>query len=286
MSTQRVPVDLRSDVYAPVSVSEHGNGNGNGHTKGMNGHGRNSGLRHPSAVIPRHPLYLHLKGAADFAFALLLLVPALPILLVAAAWIKCTSRGPVFYTQTRVGRYGREFKLIKLRTMVDKAEALTGPVWSQADDPRVTPVGRFLRNTHIDEFPQLLNVLRGQMSLIGPRPERPEIIERLEWDIPEYRERLRVRPGVTGLAQLKLPPDSGIESVRRKLIHDLYYVRHVSAWLDLKLFAFTAAYLGLSLLRSVWRVFDLPSREHVTDKVEAIVEPGSSLFEKVEWPAP
>lgn len=188
----------------------------------------------------RHRWYAPLKAAVDLLLAGALLVPAAPLILLAALAVKLTSRGPAFYTQVRLGRGGRPFRILKLRTMIDNCESLTGPRWSMPGDPRVTPVGWFLRTTHLDELPQLLNVLRGEMSLIGPRPERPEFVPELERQLPAYRQRLNVRPGVTGLAQLRLPPDSDVESVRRKLAHDLYYIRHLSPWLDLKLLVCTA----------------------------------------------
>src|SRR5262249_26068901 len=150
--------------------------------------------------------------------------------------------GPAFYTQTRVGRDGRLFSIYKIRTMVDKCESLTGPRWSMPGDPRITLVGHFLRVTHLDELPQLLNVLRGEMSLIGPRPERPEFIPELERALPAYRGRLAIRPGVTGLAQVQLPADTDLDSVRAKLAYDLYYIRHRGAWLDFRILVCTALY--------------------------------------------
>jgi lipopolysaccharide/colanic/teichoic acid biosynthesis glycosyltransferase len=180
------------------------------------------------------------KQAADVVLASLLLIPALPLIMVAAVLIKLTSRGPVFYSQTRLGKDGRPYVLWKLRTMVHNCEALTGPRWAMPDDPRVIPVGRLLRELHLDELPQLWNVLCGDMSLVGPRPERPEFVPQLDRAIPHYRQRLRVRPGITGLAQVQLPADTDLDSVRRKLAYDLYYVRHQNAWLDLKLIACTA----------------------------------------------
>jgi lipopolysaccharide/colanic/teichoic acid biosynthesis glycosyltransferase len=174
------------------------------------------------------------------------MVPALPLIFLAALVVKLTSRGPAFYTQTRVGEDGRLFTIFKVRTMVHNCESLTGARWSIPGDPRVTWFGRFLRVSHLDELPQLLNVLRGEMSLIGPRPERPEFLPELQRALPAYGQRLTVRPGVTGLAQVQLPADSDLGTVERKLAHDLYYVRHVSFWLDLRLLACTAFYaLGI-----------------------------------------
>jgi lipopolysaccharide/colanic/teichoic acid biosynthesis glycosyltransferase len=190
----------------------------------------------------RHRWYLSCKRAADFLLAALLTVPAVPLVLLAALLVKLTSRGPAFYTQTRVGEDGRLFSIWKLRSMIHNCESLTGPRWSMPGDPRVTRVGAFLRASHLDELPQLLNVLRGEMSLIGPRPERPEFVPELERELPGYWQRLMVRPGVTGLAQVQLPPDSDLTSVRNKLAHDLYYIRHLSPWLDARLLVCTVFY--------------------------------------------
>jgi lipopolysaccharide/colanic/teichoic acid biosynthesis glycosyltransferase len=188
------------------------------------------------------PWYVPIKHAVDLAAAAVLAVVALPVIAMAALAVKLTSRGPAFYTQTRVGRGGRTFTIYKIRTMMHNCESLTGPRWSIPGDPRITPVGWFLRATHLDELPQLLNVLRGDMSLIGPRPERPEFTPELERALPAYGQRLTLKPGVTGLAQVQLPADTDLGSVRRKLAHDLYYVRHVNPWLDLRLLACTAFY--------------------------------------------
>jgi lipopolysaccharide/colanic/teichoic acid biosynthesis glycosyltransferase len=205
-------------------------------------------------VQPRHRWYLRWKAVADLALAALLAVPALPVVLLAALLVKLTSRGPAFYTQTRVGRHGRLFTILKLRTMIHNCESLTGPRWSMPGDPRVTRFGWFLRASHLDELPQLLNVLRGEMSLIGPRPERPEFVPELERSLPAYRQRLQVLPGVTGLAQVQLPPDTDLDSVRRKLAHDLYYIEHLGPWLDLRILFCTIFHL-FSLPHALARCF-------------------------------
>jgi lipopolysaccharide/colanic/teichoic acid biosynthesis glycosyltransferase len=214
-------------------------------------------------VIPQRQWYLPLKAAIDFCLGIVLLVLTGPITLVAAVLVKLTSRGPAFYSQTRLGKDGQPYRMFKLRTMVDKAEALTGPMWSPKNDVRVTPLGWILRKTHIDEFPQLWNVICGQMSLIGPRPERPEIAAKLDWDIPSYRERLNVRPGITGFAQVRLAPDSDLESVRRKIVYDVYYVQNLSPWLDLQLLVVTGWSLVRELNCYLWHRFALPSPDAV-----------------------
>lgn len=214
-------------------------------------------------VRPRHAWYVPLKHVAEYAGALALSVLAIPIIVAAAGVIKISSRGPVFYRQFRVGRQGRPFRIIKLRTMIHEAEAACGPVWSSGSaDPRVTPFGRMLRNTHIDEFPQLANVLAGQMSLIGPRPERPEFVRNFESSIPEYSQRLSVRPGITGYAQIVLPPDTddaGIDGVRAKVQYDLCYILNMNPWLDIKIAISTAGLLLSVLWHYICRAFSLPA---------------------------
>src|SRR5438552_2142871 len=175
---------------------------------------------------PRHSWYLAVKAALEWLFALVLLAPAAIIVALCALAVRLTSQGPAIYRQQRVGRNGRLYWIFKLRSMRHNCEQGTGAVWSSGkDDPRVTRIGRFLRDTHLDELPQLWNVLTFQMSLIGPRPERPELMASLEREIPYYRDRLLVRPGLTGLAQMQLPPDSDVSSVKRKLAYDRYYVQ-------------------------------------------------------------
>jgi lipopolysaccharide/colanic/teichoic acid biosynthesis glycosyltransferase len=211
-----------------------------------------------------------LKAASDFALALILLLLATPVLLVVALLVKLTSRGPVLYRQTRLGLQGRSYTLYKIRTMIDKCENATGPQWATPCDPRTTWVGRVLRRTHIDELPQLWNVLRGDMSLVGPRPERPEFVAFLEPAIPCYRQRLAVRPGLSGLAQIQLPADIDLDSVRRKLAYDLYYVHRLSFWLDVLLMLNTACYLvGIPFAWSR-RLFRVPCGEPVERHYQAL----------------
>jgi lipopolysaccharide/colanic/teichoic acid biosynthesis glycosyltransferase len=195
-------------------------------------------VSHPESRSPTFS-YAALRGPIEVAVAAVLLVAALPLLCLLAALVRLASKGPAIYRQTRVGLGGREYLIHKIRTMDHDCERWSGPLWSTADDPRVTPLGRLLRRTHLDELPQLWNVIKGDMSLIGPRPERPEFVAQLERAIPGYRGRLAVRPGITGLAQVQLPPDEDLSSVRRKLVCDLYYVQKVTPWLDLLILAGT-----------------------------------------------
>jgi sugar transferase (PEP-CTERM system associated) len=164
------------------------------------------------------------------SIGLLLTLPLLPIIMLA---VRVDSEGPVFYTQTRMGKAGRLFKVVKFRTMRHDAEAATGPQWAGDQDPRVTRVGRFLRSSRLDEIPQLWCVLKGDMAFVGPRPERPEFIKLLSQEIPYYGVRHMVRPGVTGWAQIKYKYGSTIEDAREKLQYDLYYIKNASIGLDL-----------------------------------------------------
>jgi lipopolysaccharide/colanic/teichoic acid biosynthesis glycosyltransferase len=216
----------------------------------------------PERIAAAHPgnsWYLLWKVAFESALSLLLLILISPLILIAAVAVKLTSHGPAFYSQTRVGKSGRRFRIYKIRTMVHNCERSSGATWSRPGDTRITAVGRFLRATHMDEFPQLLNVLRGEMSLVGPRPERPEIIPDLERAVHRYSDRLAVRPGITGLAQVYLPADTDMDSVRRKLVHDLYYIRHGSFRLDLKLLFCTGLYLSRLPFHRSCRLFRVPS---------------------------
>jgi lipopolysaccharide/colanic/teichoic acid biosynthesis glycosyltransferase len=173
--------------------------------------------------------------------ALLLLISTAPLIALLMGAVRLTSKGPALYGQRRVGRRGLVFTIWKLRTMRCDAEQATGPVWASLGcDPRVTPLGYWLRRLHLDELPQLVNVLRGEMALVGPRPERPEFVTVLAEQIPGYLDRLEVLPGITGLAQVNLPPDSDLNSVRRKLVLDLQYIREASAQLELRIVLCTA----------------------------------------------
>ncbi len=176
---------------------------------------------------------------ANRAAALLLLVVATPVLALLSLLIRLTSPGPVLFRQVRLGLHGQRFAMLKLRTMIDGAESMQPHSWTQKNDPRITPVGAILRRWHLDELPQLINVVRGEMALVGPRPETPEIAARLRPLIPDYDRRLEVMPGIVGLAQINLPADSGVESVRKKLHLDLEYIRTATPWLDLRMLAWS-----------------------------------------------
>lgn len=175
------------------------------------------------------------KRGFDCALAAVLLILTSPLLLLAAVLVKLTSRGPVFYSQLRLGRDRRPFWIYKIRSMTHNCERDSGAVWSSRNDPRVFPLGRVLRKLHIDELPQLINVLRGDMAMIGPRPERPTIEYDLSQDIPGFADRLAVRPGLSGLAQVQFPPDTSLGSVCRKLLADLQYIRSAGPWLDFRI---------------------------------------------------
>ncbi len=166
------------------------------------------------------------KEVFDIAAGLFALVLATPVLLFCALLIKVSSRGPVFFTQRRVGKKGRIFGMLKLRTMYHNVEARTGAVWASKNDPRVVPVCRWMRRSHIDELPQLINIIKGEMSLVGPRPERAEILQELRKVYPNVEERLTVKPGITGLAQVRNGYDTTVEAFGDKLNADLEYIEH------------------------------------------------------------
>jgi exopolysaccharide biosynthesis polyprenyl glycosylphosphotransferase len=181
------------------------------------------------------------KRTIDIAVSFVVLALGFPVWLLVALAIKLDSRGPVFYTQERVGRDERLFKVIKFRSMGEEAEASSGPVWADREDPRITRVGWLLRRARIDEVPQFINVLDGDMSLVGPRPERPFFVEQLSKEIPLYKRRLKVRPGITGWAQVKHKYDESVDDVRKKVEYDLYYIENMSLRMDFKIFLNTIA---------------------------------------------
>ncbi|MGM0462158.1 MAG: sugar transferase [Fibrobacterota bacterium] len=175
------------------------------------------------------------KRLFDIVISIAILVPFAPLWFLVAGIIKITDPGPAIYTQERIGQNGKPFTMMKFRSMYVDAEARSGPQWATDNDPRITPFGRFMRKTRVDEVPQLINVLKGEMSFVGPRPERQYFIEKLKKDIPWYVKRLKMKPGITGWAQVKHKYDETIEDVKTKVMYDLYYFENMSLLLDLKI---------------------------------------------------
>ena len=184
---------------------------------------------------PMPPWQESTKRLLDVAVAAGVLAVGAPVWAAVALAVWLTSRGPVLYRQERVGQHGEPFTILKFRTMRDGAEAATGPVWARRDDDRYTSIGRWLRGARLDEAPQLWNVLKGDMSLVGPRPERPFFVEKLAAEIPLYTRRHRVKPGITGWAQVKRPYDTTVEDVRTKVKYDLFYIENMSLGMDLQI---------------------------------------------------
>ncbi len=247
--------------------------------------------------------YVSSKYLFDRVAALIILILAAPIMVVIAILIKLTSPGPVLYRQERVGlnrrarganepgrlpgedrraanHHGRVFLIQKFRTMVVDAEADGTAVWAKEHDSRVTPIGRFLRGTHLDELPQLLNVLRGDMSLIGPRPERPHFVDQFADSLDEYTERLGVRPGVTGLAQVCQAADRKMEDVKRKIRYDICYVRDASLVLDTKIFLFTL----LKILTGRLAEFPIPAMADATCSPDPVAERSGTVHDESSDP--
>ncbi len=186
------------------------------------------------------PLWeMGVKRMLDIVVSLIVLILGLPFIAILALIIKLDSSGPIIYKQTRVGKNGKPFTMYKLRTMYEDAESKTGPMWAQENDPRITRVGYWLRKLRLDEIPQLVNVLKGSMSLVGPRPERPHFVDQFKHQIPLYTRRLRVRPGITGWAQVKWKYDSSLDDVKEKTKYDLFYVENISLTMDLKILIIT-----------------------------------------------
>lgn len=205
----------------------------------LSGHARSTQL-YGSPLVDINPVIMPVweqqaKRIMDIVSAIILLIISSPVILATAIAIKLDSKGPVFYMQERCGLNGRPFRIVKFRSMRTDAETATGPVWSQKGDPRITRVGRFIRKVRIDELPQMWNVLKGEMSLIGPRPERPFFVEKLAKEIPYYKRRLRVKPGVTGWAQVKHKYDETFDDVKTKLKFDLFYIENMSLRMDFKI---------------------------------------------------
>jgi lipopolysaccharide/colanic/teichoic acid biosynthesis glycosyltransferase len=240
--------------------------------------------------VPDDPLcwYLGVKAILDYTIALVLLPIAIVVVGLAALAVKMTSPGPAFYVQTRLGLHGRRYQLFKIRTMYHNCETRSGVQWSTKGDHRITPIGRILRLLHVDELPQLINVLRGEMSLVGPRPERPEVVQTKDLIrlVPGYQHRLLVKPGMTGLAQVQLPADTDVTSVRYKVVYDLYYLQNLGLWLDVRLLlatVFKAMGCGPQVIR--W-VFFLPNREQLAaDFYSRVIRSTSTATHTVLQPA-
>ena len=176
-----------------------------------------------------------IKRLMDIVVSFVILFLGAPFWVLLGAIIRATSSGPAVYRQIRVGRNGKNYTMLKFRSMYSDAEKRSGPQWATEDDPRITPVGRFIRKTRLDEIPQFVNVLKGEMSLVGPRPERPFFVEQLKKEIPWYVRRIKMKPGITGWAQVKHKYDSSIEDVKQKVLYDLYYFENMSLGLDIKI---------------------------------------------------
>ncbi|MGB7329035.1 MAG: sugar transferase [Rubripirellula sp.] len=191
--------------------------------------------------------YLKYKPIIDRLLTLVMMIVAAPLMVLVAVFILIADGRPIFFHQTRVGKDGRLFRIRKFRTMQPDAERCTGAVWSTESDVRVTRLGRWLRCSHLDELPQLFNVLSGEMNLVGPRPERPEFVETLSQEVPGYLERIRVRPGITGLAQLRLGYDQDLSGIPQKVAHDLDYIQGATFAKDLGFLEMTIPHVAREL---------------------------------------
>jgi lipopolysaccharide/colanic/teichoic acid biosynthesis glycosyltransferase len=191
-------------------------------------------------LSPKISKYYRYKWYIDVLVSIVTLPVVGPIILLFMILTKLTSKGPVIYTQVRCGRDGKLFKMYKIRSMVVDAEVNGEAIWAGKRDARITAVGKIMRKLHIDELLQIINVWRGEMTVIGPRPERPEFVEQLKHDIPYYEYRMLVLPGMTGYAQLNRPPDTELKDVRKKLLLDLEYIERTSFWFDMRLLLGTA----------------------------------------------
>ena len=180
-----------------------------------------------------------LKRSLDILLSLIAMVLLLPIFLFLCVFVYFSSQGSIFYRQIRVGKEGMHYQIYKFRSMYKDSEKDTGPIWASLDDERITPIGRFMRKFHLDEIPQFINVLIGDMSIVGPRPERPEIIEKIMKEIPDYLSRTKIKPGITGWAQLHGTYDNNIQDVNMKLENDCYYIENFSLLFDIKILFLT-----------------------------------------------
>jgi len=188
------------------------------------------------------PYYI-VKRMMDIVGSMIAFMVFSPFFLFVALFIKIFSRGPVFFKQTRTGLYGKHFEIYKFRTMKVDAEKDSGPVWATQNDSRLIPGGNFLRKSKIDEIPQFINVLKGEMSIIGPRPERPFFVARLKDQILDYEKRLKIKPGITGLAQVLHRADETIRDVRKKVKYDILYIKRMCLWTDVRILAKTVRFV-------------------------------------------
>lgn len=179
--------------------------------------------------------YAAAKRGIDIAGSIMAIILLLPFYFLVAVFIKCVSKGPVIFKQTRLGLNGQPFEIYKFRTMKVDAEKSTGPVWAAKNDNRLIPGGSFLRKTHVDEIPQFFNVLKGEMSIIGPRPERPFFVEKFKNEVLDYEKRLQVKPGITGLAQVWHRYDETTRDVQIKVKYDLLYIKKMCLWADIQI---------------------------------------------------
>lgn len=217
-----IPINNKQDFYQELEMAVKKHARYLKEVEAMNG-----------VDLPKH--YLFIKRTIDITFAVLGLIVSSPLILITAILIKLDSRGPVFFSQERVGKKGKIFKIYKFRTMVVDAEEKTGPVWATSDDPRTTYIGKKLRKSKIDEIPQFINLIKGDMSLVGPRPERPCFVNEFEKYIPGYERRFDVLPGITGIAQLRNGYDRDARGLIRKLRFEVTYIKKMSLRMDIKL---------------------------------------------------
>jgi lipopolysaccharide/colanic/teichoic acid biosynthesis glycosyltransferase len=243
---------------------------------------RNGTPERPTEIGSRSALYPRIKRILEVGVAAVMLLLSAPIIALCALAVRLNSRGSPIYTQKRLGLRGQTFTIYKIRTMYRNSEWTSGPIWSGLGDPRVTAVGRILRACHLDELPQLINILRGEMSLIGPRPERPEIIAQIERALPRYGDRLLVRPGLTGLAQVLQAPDTGLDSVHRKLKYDLFYVEQIGPSLDLRILLATWLHLLHVSAHRIARIFHFPDEPMHELKHSSAGENGIPTSSKVQ----
>jgi lipopolysaccharide/colanic/teichoic acid biosynthesis glycosyltransferase len=214
--------------------------------------------------ISRHSKsYELIKRSMDVFISFVALIILMPVCVLIAAFIKSVSHGPILFKQTRLGRFGRPFEIYKFRTMKVDAEKYSGPVWAKQNDHRLIPGGDFLRKAHLDEIPQFINVLRGEMSIIGPRPERPYFVAQLKNQIYGYEKRLLIKPGITGLAQVQHRADETLRDVQIKIKYDLFYLRKMCFLVDIRILVQT---LGVILAGGIQGRIPEAKWEKVTNK--------------------